>query len=320
MWTTTYTMRDVGRVCDEIELYMGRYQATDFHFQDLTAIVSKKWIIAFCRELQRRGLRITWQLPSGTRSEAIDEEVCALLAATGCKNMAYAPESGSEELRELVEKRVKIEHLLASIRAALKHGLSLSCFFVIGFPQETVETLRATRRLIRKLALMGVQDVGVAKFVPYPGSAMFRDLLVSGKIALDDDFYLSPIDSYGGKGCRVSFAGAIPAGALHRWMLRLYLNFYLLSFMVRPWRVLGNVARAVFSGREDTRYARWVRDLLGTRRRWRRQARQRGPLLNVELPEPSAASPAEQVTSGPRRGVSLPVLGTGRENTWEYTR
>ena len=45
MWTTTYTMRDVGLVCDEIELYMRKYDVTDFHFQDLTAIVSKPWIL-----------------------------------------------------------------------------------------------------------------------------------------------------------------------------------------------------------------------------------------------------------------------------------
>ena len=39
-------------------------------------------------------LDITWQLPSGTRSEAIDEEVAELLRRTGMINMAYAPESG----------------------------------------------------------------------------------------------------------------------------------------------------------------------------------------------------------------------------------
>ncbi len=273
MWTTRYAMRDVSDICDEIELYIDHYGATDFHFQDLTAIVNKQWILAFGDELVRRGLRITWQLPSGTRSEVIDDEVCRMLAATGCKNMAYAPESGSEEIRCAIQKRVKIDHMLGSIRAALRHRLSLSCFFVIGFPQDTSATLRESLRLIRHLAWMGVRDVGVAKFVPYPGSALFHEMLAAGKVRLDDTFFLSPIDFYGRAGLQVSYADALTPRELHRWMIRLFLNFYLLSFVRHPVATLRTLAKAAFSGVEETRYARWFRDQLSMRRRWKKATR-----------------------------------------------
>jgi len=48
MWTPRYVTRNVTDICDEIESYTARYGATDFHFQDLTAIVSKPWILDFC--------------------------------------------------------------------------------------------------------------------------------------------------------------------------------------------------------------------------------------------------------------------------------
>ena len=75
MWTTRYYVRDVADVVDEIASYVERYAATNVDFYDLTAIIKRDWILAFCAELERRGLDITYQLPTGTRSEALDEEV-----------------------------------------------------------------------------------------------------------------------------------------------------------------------------------------------------------------------------------------------------
>ena len=64
-----------------------------------------EWIIDFCNELLDRGLDITWQMPSGTRCEAIDDEVAQLLKRTGMISMAYAPESGSEDDRASSSRR-----------------------------------------------------------------------------------------------------------------------------------------------------------------------------------------------------------------------
>ena len=61
-------------------------------------------IVNFCKELLRRKLNVTWQLPTGTRSEAIDAEVAELLGRSGMISMAYAPESGSETTRRLIKK------------------------------------------------------------------------------------------------------------------------------------------------------------------------------------------------------------------------
>ena len=80
--------------------------AKNFPFQDLTAIIKKEWIKAFCEEVIKRKLNITWQLPTGTRSEAIDDEIARLLKKSGMTSMAYAPESGSEETRKFIKKRM----------------------------------------------------------------------------------------------------------------------------------------------------------------------------------------------------------------------
>ena len=97
MWLPRWIPRDPIKVVDEIEYYSKNFSAKNFPFQDLTAIIKKEWIKAFCEEIIKRNLNITWQLPTGTRSEAIDDEIASLLKKSGMTSMAYAPESGSEE-------------------------------------------------------------------------------------------------------------------------------------------------------------------------------------------------------------------------------
>ena len=77
MWTTRYVMRPAVDVADEIEHNIQEYGCNSIEFYDLTAIVKKEWVLEFTAELERRNLGITWQLPSGTRSESIDEQVIA---------------------------------------------------------------------------------------------------------------------------------------------------------------------------------------------------------------------------------------------------
>ena len=270
MWTQRWIPRDPKRLADEMELYARTYDVTNFDFQDLTAIVKRQWIVDFCRELIDRNLGITWQMPSGTRAEVFDEEVADLLYRSGCRALAFAPESGSPRILKAVKKQVDLDHMLTAMRAAVRRGLKLSCFIVIGFPDDTPRTLRQTLGLIRRMAVLGVHDVAVSKFVPYPGSELFRRLQREGKIQLDDEFFVSPMDFYTAKA--PSYADRVSTRRLYWTMVWLFVNFYVISFALRPWRVLRALARAVLTGREETRYAKWFVDLLFTRRRWRRLA------------------------------------------------
>ena len=270
MWTQRWIARNPVQLADEMERYVREYGVTNFDFQDLTAIVKRQWIVDFCGELIRRDLKITWQMPSGTRAEVFDAEVADLLYRSGCRALAFAPESGSPEILKAVKKQVDLGHMLASMRAAVRRGLKLSCFIVIGFPDDTPATLRQTLSLIRRMAVLGVYDIAVSKFVPYPGSALFRRLQQEGKLQLDDEFFVSPMDFYTAKA--PSYAEAVSSRRLYWTMLWMFVNFYVISFALRPWRVARALARALLTGREETRYAKWFVDVLFTRRRWRRLA------------------------------------------------
>jgi radical SAM superfamily enzyme YgiQ (UPF0313 family) len=272
MWTTRYIPRDPVKVADEIELYKNKYKIVNVDFQDLTAVVKRKWVIDFCRELIKRDLNVTWQMPSGTRSEVFDEEVADLLYRSGCRALAFAPESGSPEILEKIKKQVDLDKMMVAMRVAVKRGFKLSCFIVIGFPDDTPETLGKTLKLIRRMAVLGVHDVSVSKFVPYPGSVLFKRLQQDGQIAVDDEFFLSPMDFYTQKA--PSYSPNLTTRQLYVAMLWMFTNFYIISFACRPLRTAMILLKAVTTGTEETRFAKWLNDILFVRRRWRALAKQ----------------------------------------------
>ena len=239
MWTTRYYTRDPRDVAQEIEHYYRHYGARNFPFHDLTAIVKKSWVVEFCQELLRRELQgITWQFPSGTRCEVIDDEVADLLQRSGGRALAFAPESGSERTRKLIKKRMKSESLHNSVAASVRHGLNVSIFLVIGFPHDTVADLKDTARMVRKLALQGIDDIAIGFFFPIPNTELFHDLLAKGRIQLNDRFLLTPIYAAEGKLDQANnYCDHLSARQLTWWKRRLWFNFYAVSFAVRPWRV-----------------------------------------------------------------------------------
>ena len=144
----------------------------------------KEWIKAFCEEIIKRNLNITWQLPTGTRSEAIDDEIASLLKKSGMTSMAYAPESGSEETRRFIKKRMKTENLFKSIVSASKAKLNIAVFIVIGFPHDNNKNLMENVKFIKRLAAEGVTDVSVGYYIALPGTQLLIIYLTQEKSLL----------------------------------------------------------------------------------------------------------------------------------------
>lgn len=228
MWLPRWIPRDPVKVVDEIESYINKFGAGNFPFQDLTAIIQKDWIKAFCNELISRKLNIQWQLPTGTRSEAIDPEVARLLKAAGMTSMAYAPESGSDTTRRLIKKKMTAEKLFESIDSAADAGLNVSVFLVIGFPHDRPEHLAENMPFIDQLAQHGVNDVGVGYYMALPGTELFHSLYDSGRIRIDRKYFRHILDSLAPVPSQ-SYCEALGRLDLMRWKIKMFRRFYAAS-------------------------------------------------------------------------------------------
>lgn len=258
MWTTRWVARDPADVVAEIKHYVATYGASNFDFQDLTAVIKKSWIMEFCERLLAERLAITWQLPSGTRSEALDEDVLRLLVRSGCTNITYAPESGSASTLQRIKKKVDRDRIARSMRSAVKAGCNVKANFVFGFPGDTYRDLLASFRFIARLAAIGVHDISVPPFRPYPGSELFRALQAQGRIPnpLDDAYYetlATAAENVPGTWAGAqSYSEHLSAAGLDRMRAAALAWFFLLSWTIRPWRVL-QLIRAVWTERQESR-------------------------------------------------------------------
>ena len=137
--------RSGSRCWRRFRVYQERYGATNFDFYDLTAIVKRSWIIQFTTSIIDRKMAFTWQLPSGTRSEAIDDEVSRLLYESGCRNMSYAPESGSPEVLKRIKKVVKLDKLEASVLGRRPQWAEREAQHHHGIPERVAQGARPDR-------------------------------------------------------------------------------------------------------------------------------------------------------------------------------
>jgi radical SAM superfamily enzyme YgiQ (UPF0313 family) len=237
MWTTRYKMRDVGDVVDEIEELVKTYNVQAIEFYDLTAIVKRDWTLAFCAELEKRGIKIAWQLPSGTRSEALDDETLAAMAKAGCRLLVYAPESGSEETLKIVKKKITLDKIGISIRSAIKAGLAVKINLVIGFPHERLGHVLKTLAYCVRTAFTGVEDVSMPIFTPYPGSALFREMLADGTIQKLDDDYIVSLTAMFDMTFPTSYCKQIPGWQLLVIRILGHALFYSLAYLSHPSRI-----------------------------------------------------------------------------------
>ena len=269
MWTRQYIMREGEKLVQEMDYMKNKYRVTGFTFMDSTFIINRKKTLNFCNALIRKNLNISYQLPAGTRCEAFDEELIHALEESGLKNFALAPESGSKMIRKAIKKQINIDSFMSTVKLILrKTKMTLGCFIVIGFPEDTPQTMKETLEFVRKLAFLGVDDVTVSKFTPYPGSPYYDQLVKQG-ILKEDHGELGNIISFYSDNSR-SYSENLPPKALHFWMIWMFLNFYIISFSVRPLKLLKNFWDYFSKGVENARYMRFLSEILVLRRKWKK--------------------------------------------------
>ena len=273
MWTTRYVLRDPDDLIAEIKHYIARYDITSLQFYDLTAITKKRWTVEFCNKMIDNRIRVNWSLPSGTRSEALDAEVLALLKRTHCNYLVYAPESGSRETLVKIKKRINLEKLTRSVLEAKRQGITLRVNLIIGFPHETLKNVFETIRFGLYLVLRGVDEVPIFIYSPYPGTEIFDELIKERQIKVDDSYFLglTSINSDITIKNPLIVNKHIAENTLRLCRKAFLLLNYFISYALYPARILRSI-RNVFSAHHSaTVFEHRLKDLI-TRKGWRRSA------------------------------------------------
>ena len=107
---------------------------------------------------------------SSVRASTVTQGLAEILARHGSKSLTIAIESGSERMRELVNKKLQTDEIFNAANHAKAGGLTgLKLYGMVGLPGEEEEDLEATAALLLalKAATPGLRlSLGVSTFVP----------------------------------------------------------------------------------------------------------------------------------------------------------
>ena len=89
---------------------------------------------------------------ASVRASTVTSEMTDLLAKCGVKNLTIAIESGSQRLRDIINKKLPEEYIFSATKYARESGLkSVKLYGMVGLPYETDEDIDATINLLRQL-------------------------------------------------------------------------------------------------------------------------------------------------------------------------
>jgi len=131
-------------------------------------------IAALIEEHAGRGVGVS--LPS-LRVDSFSVELAKEVQKVRRSSLTFAPEAGTQRLRDVINKGVTEEDLMAAVGAAFQEGWqAIKLYFMIGLPTETVEDLDGIVHLAREVLARGRKagvprgrlrvTVSVSSFVP----------------------------------------------------------------------------------------------------------------------------------------------------------
>lgn len=194
--------RSPENVVDEIQMYVEKYNLRYFTFIDDNLTINKNRLISIMNLIVKRKLDIQFSTDNGVYVNSIDEEVLSAMVDAGLVRLSLAFETGSDYIRnEIIGKKLynkKIYELKNIIKSNKKFNkIYLYGFFIIGFPEETKQTLEDTWNLINEFPL---DNFCVSYATPFPGTKLFEQckeeklfskeyLYDSTKMVNSPDFY-----------------------------------------------------------------------------------------------------------------------------------
>jgi len=140
--------RSPDNVLAEIDLLKNRYGVKEFQIIDDIFNLDRRRMREIAEKIiARHGRRrLFFTFPNGVRGDIIILGDLPLLRDMGVYDMGVAVETASPRLQKLINKGIDLGRIHRTVEAAVRAGISVKGFFMLGFPTETREELEATIR------------------------------------------------------------------------------------------------------------------------------------------------------------------------------
>ncbi len=154
--------RSMSSVVDEIQWLVEQYNIDH---------------VRFCGDLDDRGSGIT--CAGNGRVDIVSRELLLLAKKSGCTQIAYGFESGSQAMLDAMNKKTTVGHAERTISLHREHDLAFSSSMILGARGENYRTLYQTWRFLMRNCF---RPSAINYMMVYPGTPDWYDALEHGDI------------------------------------------------------------------------------------------------------------------------------------------
>lgn len=217
--------RSVKLVVDEMEYLVRKRGVREIVFFDETFTIGKKRMMKFSDEVQRRGIKVKFNIRA--RVDTVDRDVVRALKKAGLRSIHMGVEAGTNRVLKIMNKQITREQTEQAFRICREEGVDTRGYFMIGYYDTTPADIEDT---IQFASGIGLDWASFSVATALPATDLYRIAQERGYV--DGDFW---------KQYTIDGGGVIPqletetftAEMLRAYRTKAYMNFYLRPDLIR---------------------------------------------------------------------------------------
>ena len=194
-WNDPYRNRSPKSILAEIKHLIEKYNVDYIEFWDDLSFASAHQVEKLCDAIIESGLKFKWD--AAIRVDLFSRaglsfkdslRVAKKMKQSGCFLCGFGLESGSQEILEMMNKKIDVDAFLTTVYILQEAGIVAEVSLVFGYPIETKKTIKESFDMCLNAGLYP----SIGFLLPLPYTVMYDYAKVNGFIT-DEDRYLESI-------------------------------------------------------------------------------------------------------------------------------
>ena len=178
--------RSAKNIVDEMEMLWNKYNINGYFLYDEMFVASYNRLLRIKQELEDRCLQIKFS--ANARVDNLNREKMALLKEIGCTFLNFGVESSSQSVLDLMNKQTSVEQNIKAIELAKEFDIYTGINMLWNCPGDTEKTLIDNVDFLKTYT--DYSQLRTVRFLtPYPGSPIYYQSIIEGKLKGPADFF-----------------------------------------------------------------------------------------------------------------------------------
>lgn len=169
-FTSSSRVRSAKSLIRELIELKEKYSIDSFYFIDDLFTINKDNVKEFCNMLKTEKMNLLWGCSS--KVITLNEEVIKIMAESGCVQIDFGVERGSDRALRLLKKGQNVSMVKNIFNLCHTYGIRTFANMLINLPDETEEDLNDILQLLDEI---NSEIVSINIFTPYPGTEIYEN-------------------------------------------------------------------------------------------------------------------------------------------------